>query len=310
MRLTKPLDGHTRAHCFQPSDVRDAATETIQAFMGLQSLRDYLPPWLGGEHDSCPQPLLWMLQALKAATEAYLEASLSIAEVVFPFPISDTCLDAVRSAFSSLSLQMPLSKQTPAGILAARANGIGGQCNFTTARIYDESSIQSQSGRDDDPSAQIILTVDYSEAALTALLVFEECNIFEYRRVLHDTNLGADALSKVPPDARQDDLVRALRRITALPLEDGGNGAEIHYISELVLLGELAWDRTLRDSLCQVLEEQSHPGKYHHVTVLQRDPCTTKTLVNPLFAASRGVAQDCWERLDFSDQNIATKSLL
>lgn len=63
-------------------------------------------------------------------------------------------------------------------------------------------------GQEDEP-AQLILTVEYTRAAPTALLVFE------YRRVLHDTRLGADGLGLSSNSSRsRDDLARALRELT------------------------------------------------------------------------------------------------
>jgi hypothetical protein len=86
--------------------------------------------------------------------------------------------------------------------------------------------------------AQLILTIGYTRAALTVPLVVEECGIFEYRRVLHSTRLGVDGLSE-GSDSSRDDLGRALRNVTNLPLEDG-NGADLKQISNLILLGESA----------------------------------------------------------------------
>ena len=250
-----------------------------QASLGLQSLRDYLPPWLGGK-DARTRSLSWMLQALNTAAESYLETSLSTVEVVVPFPASDSYLDALRSACSSLSLRMPMSAQPPAGILAARAHGIRGKC---TIGPVDDTSEQKQ--RDD--LEQIILTVDYNRAALTALLIVEECGIFEYRRVLHNASIGTDGLSRGSKNGR-DDLARALRQVTRLPLEDR-NGAGLKQISQLVLLGESADNQQLEDALKGILGEQSG-------TLLSTASHERARKVSPLFAASRGVAQDCWGR--------------
>lgn len=172
---------------------------------------------------------------------------------------------------------MPMSAQPAAGILAARAHGIGGDCNTR-----------------DDP-VQLILTVDYSRAALTALLVAEECGIFEYGRVLHSTRIGADSLSRGSDalgfNSSRSDLASALRDITRLPLEDG-NGSEVKQISELVLLGESAGDRRLHDVLNEVLGEQSG-----NLVTTVSDGRTR--IIDPLFAASSGLAQDCWSRMNF-----------
>ena len=68
-----------------------------------------------------------------------------------------------------------MSEQPPAGILATRGHNIGNECN--SAAAADRVSKQSQ--MNDHEPAQLILTVDYSDAALTVLLLVEECNVFE-----------------------------------------------------------------------------------------------------------------------------------
>lgn len=285
------LGDHATAHPTLLNDAFKPGTGAAQEPLGLQSLRDHLPPWLGGNNDNRTQSLSRMLRALKTATESYLETPLSAAEVVFPFPFSDSYLDTLRSACSSLSLHMPLSAQPPAGILAARVYDIRGNCKTA---IGNEALEINQA---DDPE-QLILTVDYSRAALTALLVAEECGIFEYRRVLHDTNLGADCLSffrgSDTPGCDNNihsDLARAIRGVTDLPLE-GGNGAGLKPIRELVLLGESADDRLLHDVLNEVLGEQSG-------TLITHASERRARVIEPLFAASRGLAQDCWDRMNF-----------
>jgi hypothetical protein len=266
MRATEALDGRATAYHTWFGDILEVGTGAAQAFLGLRSLGDLLSL---RSRDTHSQSLSRMLKALKTATESYLEASISAAEVVVPFPVSDAYLDILRSTCFSLSLQMPMSAQPPAGILAARAHGMVGKCN--------------------DPM-QLILTVDYTQAALTALMVVEECGIFEYRRVLHDTRLGVDGLSG-GSDTNRGDLVRALQSFTRLPLEDG-NGVELERISNLVLLGESADDQRLHDVLKDVLGERF----YRLATTLSGEH--TKN-IDPLYAASRGVAEDCLDRLNF-----------
>ncbi|KAL9623583.1 MAG: hypothetical protein Q9160_002039 [Pyrenula sp. 1 TL-2023] len=242
-----------------------------------------------------------MLRALKTATEAHLEISIKAAEFSFPFPASDEDFEAARSAFSSLSLQVPMSRQPPAGILAARANGIGKSCNLYGCVTTDQEAPHRGWEPDDDNAAQLFLATDYTDAALTVLLVHEDCFCFEDRRVLHDTTLGADALHRTTLDAHQGNLVRALRNITTLPLEDG-NGEELDHISNLVLLGERASDRTLHGALRTIFQDDHRYLDKHILTALQ-DAYDTNT-VNPLFAASVGLAEDCWDRLNYSERNI------
>lgn len=79
-----------------------------------------------------------------------------------------------------------------------------------------------------------------------------------------------------------------------LPLEDDGNGVELKSISDVVLLGESAGDRRLHDVLKEVLGEQL-------VTAVsdRHGRNTGNNIIDPLFAASRGVAWDCWGRMNF-----------
>ena len=129
--------------------------------------------------------------------------------------------------------------------------------------------------------------MDYSRAALTALLMDEECSVFETRRVLHNTSLGADSLV-IHSASSRDNLARALCKITDLPLEDG-NGAGLKHISELVLMDEPASDQQLKDVLKEVSWDQ-----LSRLVTSDRRP----RIIHPLFAASEGVAQDCEDRLN------------
>ncbi|KAL6713036.1 hypothetical protein ACLMJK_009432 [Lecanora helva] len=193
-----------------------------------------------------------MFTAIETASQAYLETHLLSAEIVVPFPVSSFYLTSLRSACSMLSLHMPLITQPPAGILAAHAHGIDGKCTDHLARPQKDKA-------DDFP--QLILTIDYSRAALTGLLLIEECSVFECRRVLHNTNLGTDSIDNmVEVDNIQHPgglgrLKHALRQLTTLPLEDG-NGAGLRQISKLVLVGESAGDARLEEALKEVLVEQ------------------------------------------------------
>lgn len=181
-----------------------------QASSSLQSLRDYLPTWLGGT-DARAQSLVPMLKALKTATESYLEAPLSAAEVVMPFPVPTSYLDDLRSAGFSLSLHVHFSAQDPAGILVAHFYDLGAKCHWHGVEV-------------DNDVVPLILTVDYSRAALTALLVTKDCGYLEHERVLHDTSLGADRVfGSCRSDSTREDLVRALRDLISLPV-GYGNG--------------------------------------------------------------------------------------
>ncbi len=96
-------------------------------------------------------------------------------------------------------------------------------------------------------------------------------------------------------DSSRDDLARALRKLTSLPLEDG-NGEGLKQISELVLLGESESDRRLHDVLREVLAE-------HFGSLVTTANGERPRIIDPLFAASRGVAYDCWDRMNFKEHN-------
>ncbi|KAL8809923.1 MAG: hypothetical protein Q9200_003001 [Gallowayella weberi] len=274
MRTTALLDDRAFTRCTLHDYALDHGTPATQATLGLQSFRDFLPPWLGGD-DGCIPSLIQMLKALKTASESYFQSTLLSAEVVVPFPASGTFFDALRSASSSLSIEMPMSEQPPAGIVVARALGLGRECLDEPRKAEEE---------------QLILTIDYSRAALTALLVYEECNIFEYRRMLHNISLGTDSMSNGHKDSRQS-LLRALRTITNLPL-GSGNGAGLTQINEIILTGESAGDQQLEDVLREVQREQTG--------TLVTSAKERRTKIDPVFAASESVARDCLDRLNSS----------
>ncbi|KAL8692349.1 MAG: hypothetical protein Q9218_002600 [Villophora microphyllina] len=237
-----------------------------------------------------------MLQALRTASESYLEVPLADAEVVFPFSVSKTFLEMLRSTCKSLGVRLPRSAHLPAALLAVDAYA---NC--------------------DNNAERLVLTVDYSRAALTALLVYEDNRLFEIEREVHDTALGADALSDSPDQGRAD-LVRALHEITRLPLQEGNpwvgalstssgqdradleelisrglqhsNGEGLTRISALVLIGDSAGDGQLQEVLKEVLSEQPD-------SLLKEANARRTGSVDPIFAAARGVAHACWDHLDY-----------
>ena len=131
MRATEVLDGRATAYRIWFGDILEVSTGAAQAFLSPPSLGDLLSPWLGSR-DTHSQSLSRMLKALQTATESYLEVSISAAEVVVPFPVSDAYLDILRSTCFSFSLHMPMSAQPPAGMLAARACDMVANCNIVT----------------------------------------------------------------------------------------------------------------------------------------------------------------------------------
>ena len=256
-----------------------SAKNPAQAIFNGVSLRDHLPSWLGGHHDSSSTPFTAMLNSLKTATESYLGHPIATVEIAVPFPISMAWRDLLHQASAALSLNVPTTLSSPAGIYAALAQGTGGSCYRSTT-----------DGEADDPE-QLILTVAYTDAALTALLVDEECGVFEWRRVLHDTTLGRAAIKRQCETASAADcilpLTQALSDLIRLPLEDG-NGADLTHISELVLHGEAANDPQLHFVLGKVL--------YEHHSPIWRSTITPD--LPRLFKAARGLAWQSWYRAD------------
>ncbi|KAL8826791.1 MAG: hypothetical protein Q9170_007271 [Blastenia crenularia] len=213
-----------------------------------------------------------MLQALMIASGSYLGVPLAEADVVFPSGASEKLIKTLRATSSILGIHLPLSRPYQAGILAAHAYGLIGDFDGTCS---DE---------------QLILTVDYSRAALTASLIYDDCGITEIDgRILHDINFGADALSNSSEQVRAE-MVLALRSLTTLPLHHC-NGEGVTEISALVFTGESAGNTELQDILKEALGE--HSGR-----LLKGASDRLNGPVDPLFVTSREVAKYCWQSLE------------
>lgn len=127
------------------------------------------------------------------------------------------------------------------------------------------------------------------------LFIEATCDYLETDYHLHEPRLGAAALAELPNNDGRAHLARALRNLTSLPFMSGENYFTKKRISwgpadidEVVLLGELARDRQLREVLDEVL------GKHFPRLI----DTTRADIVDPLFAASRGTARDCLRRMN------------
>lgn len=267
-------------HSRRPDGLDDEAPSVPELF---QSLSNYMPSglpfwppsWPGsGRLDHEYRNLIPILKALKAASESHIETSISSPVIIFSFPVTESYRNAVRQACSELSLLQPMSAADPTGIFAARAQGVEGP----------------------EDTQQLVLTVDYSHAALTAMLVHEDSSVFEVRRVLHSTEFGLDQL-RARTEADLNRMKTALGEMLQLPLDDGGNGEELDSINNLVILGEAAGDRQLHEVLKEVLVK-------HYGRLINSITVRSSSAVDPLFAGSRGAAADCLSRLNYENVEL------
>lgn len=250
----------------------------IPTTVSWQSFRDYLPPWLGG-HKHTHESISRMLKSLKIASESYLEASVSTAEITVPFPISQYFLDTLRSTAKSISISIPETPASPAGKLAAiHVYGIGpGNCDYFP---------------DPQDPAQAFLTVEYTRSALTALLVYEDCGVYDNVRVLHEIDIG----SQESAHDRRAKLTTALGDLTQMPVEY--DGEVLKSLSNVILLGESSQDQLLRDVLKEVLSKQEQSGIETTVVEKHEEP------VNPVFAGSLGAARLNQFRSNFARDEV------
>lgn len=252
-----------------------------QQTLGAMSLRDYLPPWLGGAgYDETTKAFATMLKSLKIATESFAESLQPNIRITVPLPPSDRYKDALNLAVWSLYHDDYPYSFPDASEFAALGNGIAGNCDYYPTGL----------SRSDDPE-RLVLTVGYFDTALTAILFYEECGAYEVRRILYDTLLSVQELSKQCSGQDLDNclasLTHALRRLTELPLKDG-NGAGLTHIGELVLHGESTDDYRLNKVLEQVF------GERYNNTIARMSDKHPNT-VSPVFAASRAAAVNAWE---------------
>lgn len=256
-------------------------------------IRQRLPYYLGGQENPC-QPLLPMLKALKSATESYLETAIMIAGITVPFYITKEfqfILDSARLSASLGGHKFGGTASDAAGMYAMYAYGIG----VTECSLAPGMPLLPE---------QLILTVEYSKAALTAMLIYEECAVPQEKRLIHDTNLGSRHDGS---EDHRSSLESTLRDILELPIKDGFGGEDLTYISNLVVFGESAGDLHLHEALKRVLGEQY--GQLMERSVVGSAPGAVDDLfatltgvprvnavhngsdrIDPLFAAARGKA--------------------
>jgi hypothetical protein len=238
-------------------------------------------PWPRPIRDPTETALEYMLKALKASTESYLEAPVHMAELTLPFRAQENDFqNKLRSACKVVGLRNALSRYPTAGEQAARAYGIVGH--------YPEEM------------PRLVLTVEYSRAALTMHLWEEDEATYMKLRVLHHTELGAAALQYCHESQKEEEkceslLLEAMRPFLKLPVT-GLDPACPQMIAAVALLGESSENHRLSLALKKILREQfegvlQYPVSQHG-----------SYLIDPVFAASRGIAEASWiaqQDLDF-----------
>ena len=240
-------------------------------FMGY-GFRDRLPPWLGGP-SMLERSMTPMLKAIKQAAQAYLESPPTIAQLSFPVLVSHEYIDTASAALRSLSIKMNCCVASGA-TYAARAYGTG------------RLDCSNEPGAPLDP-VYLVLSVDYTGAALTAHILTEDCNVFGEPRTVQSTTLGADSNDLSRPEGRAE-LAATLRNITTLPLKDW-EGEDGKYLEYVLFTGEFGNDARLHDVVRDVLREKFE-GRVAVKDSVHRN-------IDPLFAASRGAAEANWDRL-------------
>jgi hypothetical protein len=152
---------------------------------------------------------------------------------------------------------------------------------------------------------RLVLTLDYSRAALTAALYEEENCVFDKLRGRHDIDVGTDALTICMPQSDDEErcslsLKQALTEIVKMPVEDGNERTPYWpgvlgapqlptEVGAVVLLGEKGDDPVLRKVMREVLAEQDID-----LLALNKDVHGERRMVDPSFTAARGMATQTW----------------
>ncbi|TIA51139.1 hypothetical protein D6C77_08976 [Aureobasidium pullulans] len=217
------------------------------------------------------QALLWMLKALKAATEACIEQPVQYIVITNPLPLESSPIyhSTIHSASSTLGLRLGSTNFLNAQA-AAEAYETKGTCDLLPDSY------------DDYASDHLFLAINYNRAALSAFLIIEYCDIYEELRTVHDTTLGSG--SDIPRAERHDAIKAALGDIVKPPYVHGTSTYKA--IRDIVLLGESTNNEVLHAVLEEVL---SRPFINLNIGASKE----RLKMVNPLFAASRGAAKAC-----------------
>ncbi|KAI4841820.1 hypothetical protein E4T44_07667 [Aureobasidium sp. EXF-8845] len=260
-----------------------SSDKTTRGLLGFMSLQDYLPSWAAAEPvDPDAEAITWMLEGLKAATEARVEEPLTAVSISCPFLIRSpySFENTLRTTVESLGLNYKNTRT--AAIAITELYGLEGQCDPDPYKTPDQKE------KPDDP-AKTYLALDHSRAGLAAFLIEEDCGVTEVLREYHNTTLAAD----VDFLGKRADLSRTLENfIRSTDERDSVAVSHKHpvEISDLVMLGELTEDVMLHEALLEVFGAS--------YADLKAGNDERARLHNPLFAGSRAIAMICQKQLE------------
>lgn len=230
-----------------------------------------------------------MLSALKVASESLIGEELENPEYALPwyFP------SKLQGPFGIIELASGFQ----AGLLTLRFGQASGQ---VAAKLYSDRSYCHL-----DPSVvdEMVLTIDYSRAALSINSFLRDHGIHEWKGGFHYTQLGTEALSRCrsigSETSCRDKLVAGIRQAVSEPLSEPG--LPMHF-DKVILLGESAHDTHLSEALREVLQDVSPETQYPDMVLSPEDHHVLQH-ADPLVAAARGMAWTNWKRGNWREED-------
>lgn len=217
------------------------------------------------------EPLMDMLSVLRDSVESYLDESIFTVGTTLPFPISNRFYEWLYSI--SFSISFEVLYRLPAGGLVSEKQDIP---NFR------ERPMLIQNQHDD----YLVLTIDYAQAALTAMMLGGMCGGYHVERALHEPQFGSESMARDTKNVRVG-LKHALQQFTVLPVKCCECDIRFNSIDEVVLFGDAVDDPQLREVLREVL----NPKLYDEI--FDTGSNGPKKLQSA-FDAARHAAHNCW----------------
>lgn len=211
------------------------------------------------EPDLRSKPLSDMLHSLRIATESYLETRVITVDVFFPSRPSSAMVRSLRLAASNSGLDLTGTSAAAGQIAAFDILGDNWDC--------------------EDPE-KLIVTVEWSRAALAAMLYSVDCGVFEGIRGFQSFTLGSEDFSK----SKRSAILQKLRDLIQTPTEFDRIGA-------FIVLGEDGGD----DRLWSMLRTAFTLADWGPQPIVTLDMFNGD--VDPAFVAALGAAKDNWAKI-------------